>query len=115
MKYKGILILLSGLYLAFFWHSTIWYSFFVVGGFLFLEGINSKRGFSILGNRKSFVYTWLIFILLGILVELIGNLWFDGWDYPFGIAAYFIHVILIGYPFVAFFGMEFFVLIKKYF
>ncbi|OHA23868.1 MAG: hypothetical protein A3B11_01150 [Candidatus Taylorbacteria bacterium RIFCSPLOWO2_01_FULL_44_26] len=107
--------MLLGLYLAFFAHSSIWYSFFVIGGFFLLEGINSKKDFSLLKNYQTFLYTWLLFVLITILTEIIGNFLLNAWTYPyFGLVDYFIHVILIGYPFTFFFAMEFFVLVKRY-
>lgn len=119
MKYLipfGLLIFLIGLYLAFFTHSSVWYSVFLVGGFLFLEGINSSKGFSVLKNIKWFLLTWLIFFAITLVIEAIGNLWLNLWVFPlFGKLDYCIHVIVIGYPLTGFFGLEFFVLLQKIF
>lgn len=112
----GLIIFLFGLYLALFQHSDIWYSFFLIGGFLLLEGINFPRGFSVLKNPKWFLITWLIFIGITVVVELIGNSWLNLWDYPtFNKFDYFIHVLIIGYAFTGFFGLEFFVLLQNFF
>jgi len=112
----GFIIFLFGLYLALFQHSDIWYSVFLVGGFLLLEGINFQKGFSVLKNIKWFLLTWLIFIGITIVVEIIGNSWLNLWDYPtFSKLNYFIHVLIIGYAFTGFFGLEFFVLLQRYF
>lgn len=116
LVFLGLVMFVLGLYLAFFQHSDIWYSVFLVGGFLFLEGINSQRGFSVLKNKKWFLLTWLIFIVITIAVEIVGNLWLNLWDYPtFNQLDYIIHVLIIGYPFSGFFGLEFFVLLQKCF
>ena len=112
----GFILFLFGLYLAFFQHSDIWYSIFIIGGFLLLEGINFRKGFSVLKNPKWFLLTWLIFIGITTVVELIGNAWLNLWDYPtFNEFDYFIHVLIIGYAFTGFFGLEFFVLLQRYF
>jgi len=119
MKYLasfGLILFVFGLYLAFFQHSNIWYSFFIIGGFLFLEGVNYPKGFSVLKNIKWFLQTWLIFIVIGVVIEIIGNLWLNLWDYPiFNKIDYLIHVLIIGYPFVSFFGLDFFILFQRIF
>lgn len=113
-SYLGLLLFVLGLYFAFALHSPIWYSFFVIGGFLAFEGINQKK-FSVLKKPKWFAVTWLVFIILAIITELIGQQWLHAWKYPaFDTTMYLIHVILIGYPFVAFFGMHLFVFVKRY-
>lgn len=112
----GLLIFLFGLYLAFFQHSDVWSSVFLIGGFLLLEGINIPKGFSVLKNRKWFLLTWLIFIAIAIAVEIIGNLWLNLWNYPtFNKLDYLIHVLVIYYTFAGFFGLEFFVLLQRIF
>ena len=113
-RFFGFTILLLGLYLAFFMHSKIWYSFFVIGGFLFLESLNSKEGFSVLNDKKKFLFVFFIFAILGILIEIVGNLWLNLWDFPnLNKLDYLIHVIIITYPLVSFFGLELFVLINR--
>ncbi len=112
----GLVIFALGLYLAFSQHSDIWYSVFLIGGFLLLEGINSQKGFSVLKKQKKFLLTWLIFIAITVALEIIGNLWLNLWDYPtFNKLDYLIHALVIGYAFTGFFGLEFFVLLQKYF
>jgi len=110
----GAAIFILGLFLAFFEHSDIWYSFFLIGGFLLLEGVNYTDGFSVLKNPRRFLETCLIFLGITVLIEIIGNFWLNLWNYPtFGRLDYFIHVLIIGYVFTFFFGLEFFVLIKR--
>ena len=119
MKYLipiGLLLFVFGLYLAFFQHSDIWSSVFLIGGFLLLEGINIPKGFSVLKNRKWFLFTGLIFIVIGIAVEIIGNLWLNLWYYPtFNKLDYLIHILVIYYAFTGFFGLEFLVLLQRIF
>ena len=54
----------------------------MIGGFFLLEGINYQKGFSVLKNIKWFLRIWLIFIVIGTVIEIIGNLWLNLWDYP---------------------------------
>jgi hypothetical protein len=105
----GLSIVILGLYLAFFQHSDIWYSVFLVGGFLLFEGINIPKGFSVLHNNIGFLRTWILFIAFGVMVELIGNYWLNLWDYPtYTWLDYVIHVLIVGYPFTGFLGLELF-------
>ena len=119
MKYLiplGLILFVFGLYLAFFQHSDIWYSFFLIGGFLLLEGINYPKGFSVFTNIKWFLKIWLIFIVIAIIIEIIGNLWLNLWDYPtFNKLNYLMHLLITGYVFTGFFGLEFFVLLQRIF
>ena len=112
----GIAAFLLGLYLAFFVHSKIWYSFFVIGGFLFLESVNSKRGNSIFSNKKRFIALFFAFFTAGIIIEIIGNLWLNMWKLPgLNKSEYIFRVLLIGYPFVCLFGLEFLMLLFRFF
>ena len=110
----GIAAFLLGLYLAFFIHSKIWYSFFVVGGFLFLEYVNSKRGNSIFSDKKRFLSLFFAFFVAGIIIEIIGNLLLNMWKLPdLNKSEYIFHVLLIGYPFACLFGLEFLTLLMQ--
>ena len=112
----GLILGALGLYLAIYQSSDVWYSFFLIGGFLFLEGLNARNGFSVLGHIRQFIKIWIIFIVITIAVEIIGNVWLNLWQYPtFGVFDYIIHVLIIGYLLTAFFGLEFFVLIQRLF
>ena len=112
----GLILFVFGLGLAFFRHYDSWYSVFLTGGFLFLEGVNFPKGFSVLKNGGRFLPTWLIFIATAIAVEVVGNYWLNLWDYPtFDKLDYLIHVLIIGYPLACFFGLEFFVLLQRIF
>ena len=112
---SGLTLFLAGLYLAFGLHSTVWYSAFVIGGFLLFEGINRRRDFSVLAHPKNFLLVWGIFIAITIGVEFLGNYWFDFWNYPsFNTLDYLINVILIGYAFTGFFGLTFLVFLQQF-
>jgi len=112
----GLGLFLLGLYLAFVQHSPIWYTPYLIGGFLSFESIKSRTGFSVLKDPRNFALVWLIFIVITIGVELTGNYWLDLWTYPsFGTLEYFIHIILIGYAFTGFFGLMVFVSLQKLF
>ena len=57
----------------------------------------------------------MIFVIFGVITEIVGNLWLEKWDSDFNSLEYIIHVILISYPFVCFFSLELFVFIKNIF
>ena len=112
----GLGLFLLGLYLAFIQHSPIWYTPYLIGGFLSFEGIKSRTGFSVLKYPRKFVLVWLIFLFIAVVVELTGNYLLDLWNYPsFGMLDYFLHVILIGYAFTLFSGLGFFVFLQNLF
>lgn len=114
MLFIGIALFLLGLFLAFFFNSPFWYSPFVIGGTILFNNLNIKKNhFSLFKNKNKFLFVWFLFVLLGVVVELVGNYWLDGWNYPFyDKFNYFIHVLLIGYPLVGLFGLSFFVWVK---
>ena len=112
LSLAGIVLLLTGLYLAFVANSPFWYSPFIIGGFLFFEGLNRPHQFSVLKNPRGFLITWFTFILITIGVEFVGGFWLHLWYYPaYGTFDYLIHVVLIGYAFTGFFGLELFVFV----
>lgn len=112
----GIILFLFGLYLAFFVHSTIWYTFFIIGGFLLFEGLNVSNGFSVLRKKMSFVLVWFAFILIAVAGELVCNTWLNLWDYPsFNEVEFLFHALIIGYPFTGFFGLGAFVFLERLF
>lgn len=112
----GIILFLFGLYLAFFAHSTIWYTFFTIGGFLLFEGLNVSNGFSVLRKKTRFVLVWFAFILIAVAGELVCNTWLNLWDYPsFNEMEFFFHALIIGYPFTGFFGLGVFVFLEGLF
>lgn len=111
----GLLLFTFGLYLAFFVHSSAWYGIFLIGGFFVFEGLNFQKGFSVLKNKKWFLLTWFMFILAGIIFEVIGHFWLHLWIYPtFNKLEYFIHVLIIGFPFTGFLGLEFYAFLQRF-
>lgn len=106
----GLLICAYGLYSAVISASPYWYSWFVVGWFLFLDrldaAINADANLTRLlkGQWQIPAYTYGTYLAGALLIDVllgsyIGNLWF----YPrFNAAEKIINVILIGYPFAFF-------------
>lgn len=114
----GLLIAVYGLVSSFVFHSYIWYAFFVIGGTFFLTWINFKlKNESLFDKNFSYLLkTYLIYLLLGIFIELIGRFLLNLWIYPyFGFFEEIIYVLLIGYPFAFFFIYESFKIISKFF
>ncbi|MCF7812354.1 hypothetical protein K9M59_02010 [Candidatus Gracilibacteria bacterium] len=98
----GLLFLLYGISSAILWGNVIWYSFFVIGGTLFLGWMNFYfRNNSIF--EKSFSYilkAYVLYLVATLLIEYIGREIFGWWYYPeFSLNEKIIHVFLIGYPF----------------
>jgi hypothetical protein len=111
----GSVLVIGGLFLSIARHSTFWYSAFVVGGFLLLEAVNGSKGFSVLKHTEHFLKVWLIFFGLAIAIEVLGRLWLNLWSYPrlHGLQ-YVFHVLIVGYPFVGFFSLEFLVWLQSF-
>jgi hypothetical protein len=107
----GCFLLFYGLYSAIFCGSSYWYSYFVLGLFLFLDRcdalINHDSNLARLFNKnwRNPVYTYIIYLAGALFLDLLlgshmGNLWV----YPhFDFMKRLINVILIGYP-LAFFS-----------
>jgi len=105
----GFLLALYGLISSIFFESSIWYSFFVIGGTLFLAWINKKKDNPSLFKKsvKEIVATYLIYLAFTILIEIVGRILLNLWYYPkFNNLDILIHVFLIGYPFGLFFVGE---------
>lgn len=112
----GLILAVYGLVSAVFYSNVTWYSYFVIGGTLFLAYINSKlKNESILGkSRIYFLKTYGLYLLFAVLIEIIGAFLLGFWEYPsFGVADKVIHVFLISYPFAFFFIHESFNLLRK--
>ncbi len=110
----GASLFILGIFLAFFAHSPYWYTPFVIGGFLFLENFNQHDGFSMLKNTRKFIFFWFVAIAITILVEWLGNYVLGLWDYEYyGQVAYFFNVIIFGYVFTFFFGLELLVFVQN--
>ena len=115
----GLILLLYGLISAIFYSNVTWYSYFAVGGTLFLGYINYAFGnrsiFKILeDNWKNVIKIYVVYLVFAIIIEVIGRFWLGFWEYPsFNVVDQVIHVFLIGYPFALFFIYESFVLIRR--
>jgi hypothetical protein len=106
----GGLLLTYGLYAAIFAGSPYWYSYFVIGLFLFLDRcdafLNQDSNLNRLCNHnwRTPVYTYLVYLAGALMLDLlIGSYIGKLWVYPhFNLFERFINVILIGYPFAFF-------------
>jgi hypothetical protein len=117
----GCLFLLYGLYSAIIDGSPYWYSYFVLGLFLFSDScdalLNHDSNLTRLSNQnwRTPVYTYLVYLAGALILDLlfgsyIGKLWI----YPhFNFPARFINLILIGYPFAFFSFAAFYRILNK--
>jgi hypothetical protein len=106
MGILGFLIAFYGVCSALFGENIYWYSFLVVGLFLFFDftdGIvnrdsNIIRLFS--GRWKTFIFSYIYFLVFTMVIDLLfGRFMSQMWVYPhYGFIEELIHVILIGYP-----------------
>ena len=117
LGYIGLIVMIIGLVLAIFFANTYWYSFFVIGGTLFLAYVNkkikNKSLFNVLAKDKiKFFYIWISYIFLSVIIEIVGRFILDFWYYPtYNFFDEIINVYLIGYPFALFMTYETFILI----
>jgi hypothetical protein len=103
----GFFISFYGIYSAIFNANIYWYSYFVIGSFLFFDpldaAVNKDSNITRLlqGHWQTVFYSYLTFILSALVIDLliaryIANMFL----YPhYDITDFFIHVIWIGYPF----------------
>jgi hypothetical protein len=106
----GGFLLAYGLYAAIFAGSPYWYSYFVLGLFLFLDRCDAFCNHDSNLNRlcshnwRTPVYTYLVYLAGALVLDLlIGSYIGKLWVYPhFNWFERFINVILIGYPFAFF-------------
>jgi len=96
-----------------------WYSYFVVGGAIFLACINYTKGENTLiglykENKKKLVEIYLLYTVAALLIELVGRGILGLWQYNFASsAAEIINVFLVTYQFAFFFIYELHTLLKK--
>lgn len=112
----GLLSVVYGVLSAILASNVIWFSYFAIGGTLFLAWINNMlKNDSLFEKSKIYVLkTYGIYLLFAILIEIVGELMLNLWNYPsFDLKSKVIHVFLIGYPFVFFFIHESFKIILK--
>jgi hypothetical protein len=104
-----------GLVLAFHYRMPVWYSMYSTGGFLFLDGLNKAHGFSVLRSGRRFLTGWTIFLCAALTIDL--PLKAHGFiSYPaLSGFSYVVHTLFIGYPFGAYFALEFIVMVQTIF
>jgi len=103
----GLFISLFGIYSAIFKTNIYWYSYFVIGSFLFFDrldaSINNDSNITRLlqGRWQTLFYSYLTFFLSALVIDLLmGRYLANIFLYPhYDNIDIYIHVILIGYPF----------------
>ncbi len=111
----GLFAGLHGIISALVFSSPVWFSFFAIGGSLFLGFLTFRQKSSSVFSlgRDKLIHTYMIYLIFGILIEFVGRFILGLWKYPsFDLVDEIIHVYLIGYPFVFFFVHEFFRLVR---
>jgi hypothetical protein len=111
----GFILLGYGLITAIFYSNIFWYSFFVVGGTLFVGYVNYVlKGKSIFSfNKKEIIKTYLFYLISALAIDFVGRFILNLWQYPFyDVSKQVINVFLVGYPFAFFLIYETFILIK---
>ncbi len=108
----SVLLISYGVYSAIITANKIWYSFFSIGLTIFLGLINLKIKnksaiTEICSKPRRFIKIYTIYLVIGIIYEILGNYFLHLWYYPsFNFAEMIIHVFLIGYPFALFSAYE---------
>lgn len=112
----GLVLAFYGYFSAIFSANVKWFSYFIVGGTFFLGYINLRlKNESIFKKSRNYILkTYALYLLFGILIDIVGGYVLGLWGYPsFGLVDKIINVSLIGYPFVCFFIQESFNLLHK--
>lgn len=115
----GLILALYGIFSAIKFGNIFWYTYFTIGGTLFLGYINySKKNENILTNfeknPKRILKIYLFYVLMAVVTEYLGRVVLNMWIFgPFNTSQVIIHGFLIGYPFAFFFVYESFILIKE--
>ena len=112
----GLLLAIYSIASATLYSNATWYSYFVIGGAFFLAWINQiLKNDSLFEKSKIYLLkTYGLYLIFGILIEIVGRFILNLWHYPsFNFADEIIHVFLIAYPFAFFFVYESFKLIRK--
>jgi hypothetical protein len=112
---SGFILAVFGLVSAISYSSVTWFSYYVIGGTLFLAWLNQllKNDSLFTKSIPNLLKTYGIYLLFAILIEVVGRYILHFWAYPsFNQTEIAIHVYLIGYPFVFFFIYESYILIR---
>src|SRR5258708_28127560 len=103
----GSLLVTTGLVLAILGHSPVWYPLFGPGGLIFLDGINSRHGFSVLRHPKTALMVWVGLMIAACMIELVAARGLQIVYYPhLSVSEYIVHTLIIGYPSAALFALE---------
>jgi hypothetical protein len=103
----GCAILFYGIYTAICYANPYWYSYFVIGSFLFFDRLDaflnkdSNLTRLLRGSWQPLFFTYSIFVIAALIIDLLmGRFLSNMIIYPhFDASDRVIHVILIGYPF----------------
>lgn len=121
--YAGVLGLFAaayGIWSAIFEANVFWYSYFVIGGTLFLAYVNYAMGNENLFEKcrkmpVRFAKLYAVFVCVGIASEAAGRMVLHLWYlHPFSLAEEILHVYAVGYPFALFLAYESFTIIRKH-
>lgn len=115
----GFMLALYGLVSAILFANVTWYSYFISGNTFFLGYINlTRENRSLLEdaqkNRVILAKRYLLYLIAGILIELVARFLLHLWEFPsFKFTDEIIHVYAIGYPFTFFFIDELYNLVEN--
>lgn len=106
----GLFTAVYGIHTAVNMGNPYWYTYFVIGSFLFLDQtdllLNKESNLFLLvrGKWRPFFLTYICYVGFSLLIDLLmGRYLSNMWIYPhFSRSDEIIHVILIGYPFALF-------------
>jgi hypothetical protein len=103
--YVGLFLFIIPLYLAIFKGTHHWYYPAVIGAWLVFDYISSKKNktsFTLLLNKdfKRFFTLYLTLSIVGILIELVGQYWWNWWYYPYLNKYMLLVLIPLFYPFI---------------
>ncbi len=117
----GFIMLVYSIVSAIFYNNIYWYSYFVIGGTLFLAYLNfmlkndsliTRFNKNKINEFKKYVY----YLLFAISIEFIGRYILNLWEYSyFNLNDIIFNVLIIGYPFAFFFVYESFIMIRSKF
>src|SRR3989338_11542760 len=116
LGFVGVVLLLHGFISSIFYDNIYWYSPMMIGGTLVFVFLNKGNKGS-LGSWKfrKLASVYLVYLIAGIIIELIGYWIMHLWYIRLGWLGYFLNVILSGYPGPLFFIQESFIYFKRLF
>lgn len=111
----GLLSAVYGIVSAVLWASTVWFSYYIIGGIFFLAWLNYLlKNDSLFIKGKTYIFkTYGLYLFFMAIIEIVGRFTINFWEYPaFDFQDEIIHVFAIGYPFVFAFFHELFKIIR---